>query len=205
MPTVTINFLRQRRKQLTALQETDKKYAMVLGYVTGGVVIAMIVIFVVNFFFRQQLERLKAKQAAEQNKISSLASVEVEYITLAQKASDITELLKDQGVRQKGLEFFTTLFANNNVTVTEVAFLEDGIIQFQISTKDVFQFNALLNQLQSDQVLAEYPNIAVTDLNRGKSGTYNAAVSVHLAVATPTPAAATKKKVILDDNGKPVE
>lgn len=187
MPTPTINFLRQRRKQLTSVQSLDKRYAMVLGYVFVGVLIVTGVLFGVDYWLSNRLSSVKSDQQRVQRQITNLASVEQEYLTLAQKVSAIKGLIKDKAVKQQAIEFFTTLFAQQNVTLSELTFLEDGVIQFQVESKDVFQFKELLAVLESPQVRAVYPQIAVNDLSRVKSAQYGAAISVKLAVATPSP------------------
>ena len=101
MAAVTINFLRQRHKELTVLQKADRRYAMIMGYVTGGVVIASVALFAYQFYLSSSLDGVKKQEASIVSQIASLSSVEQGYLTLAQKFTEIKTFLKDKTVQQE--------------------------------------------------------------------------------------------------------
>lgn len=189
---VQINFLRQRRKAMTSVQKSDKRYATILAYITAGVTVVSFILLLYQYYLSSQLDSIKRQQRETQAKIASLSSVELEYLTLNQKFSEIQQLVKDKSLRQAAIEFFTTLFAQQGVTLTEVVFESDGVVRFNVSSKDIFQLEQLMKTLQGKQVLGAYPGLSLSDLSREKTGMYNTSVAVALPIATPVPVAPKK-------------
>lgn len=188
MANITINFLHQRHKQLTMLQKTDRRYAMILGYITTGVVIASISLFGLQLYLTSAVESVKKQQNAVTGQIASLASVEYEYLTLARKFTEIQTFLKGKSVQQEAIEYFSTLFAQQQTTLNEVNREKDGVIQFKISATNIFRLQQVMGVLQQPEVLSLYPSLALSELNREKTGVYTTTVSVALPIVSPAPA-----------------
>lgn len=199
MSTVQINFLRIRRKEMTSLQKSDRKYAIILGYVTAGVAVAAGCLVAYQLFLTTQLSSTKKKETEVQRQIATLSSVELEYLTLGQKFNEIQTLMKGKSLRQGAIEFFTTLFAQQSITLSEVHFETDGVVRFQISSPNIFQLEQFMGVLQTQDVLSKYPAMTLSDLSREKSGMYNMAISVALPIVTPPPPQ-PKKTIKLPSN-----
>ncbi|MEO8581869.1 MAG: hypothetical protein ABI425_04845 [Patescibacteria group bacterium] len=188
MSTVSINFLRQRHKQLSILQKADRRYATILAYITAGVVLVSVILIGLQLFLSASLNNVKKKESAVTSQISSLSSVEQEYLTLAQKFDEIKTFLKGKFVQQEAVEYFSSLFASQQVTLVEVNREKEGLINFKVSASNVFQLQQLMSFMQTKEVLTKYPTLAVSDLSREKTGVYSTNVSVILPLASPTPA-----------------
>jgi competence CoiA-like predicted nuclease len=189
MSNISINFLRQRHKELTILQKSDLRYAKILGYITAGVVISSLVLFVYQFYLSSNLENIRKQQNSVKNQIASLASVEEGYLTLAQKFTEIKTLIKDKALQQHAIEYFSIVFSEQQVIMTEVNREKDDVLSFRIQAPDVFVMQKALNFLQSTEVLTAYPSLTLSNLSRQKSGMYSTTVSIRLPKDTPTPAA----------------
>lgn len=189
MASVEINFLRQRHKQLSVVQKTDRWYATILAYISVAVIVASVGLFALQFYLANSLDQIKQNEKKVASQITTLASVEQEYLTLAQKFTEIQTLAKGKGVAQQAIEYFSTVFANQKVTLIEVSRERDGTLIFTIAADNVFLLQQALAQLQTADVLTKYPTLALSDLSRERSGKYTTRVSVVLVVVTPTPAA----------------
>lgn len=187
MSTISINFLRQRHKELTVLQKADRRYATILGYITVGVVIASVALFGFQFYLASSLSGIKKQQTSIVSQISSLSTVEQEYLTLALKFTEVKNFLKDKSIQQEAIEYFTTVFADQGVDLSEVNREKDGVISFKIAADDVFQIQKVFSFLRTTEVLTKYPSLALSDLSREKSGMYTTTVSVSLPLVSPTP------------------
>lgn len=181
---VQINFLRQRRKKLTAQQELDKRYAMYAGYVSAGIFVLIVIIFILEFLLKRNITSVKAEQRRVESAILDKAAIEKEYLILGEKLTLLQGLVKDKGVKQQALEYFSSLLATEDVVLTQVIFSKEDIIQFDVQTNDVFQYRKLLHRLQGQDILSAYPHISVTDLSRLKNGSYTSTLTVILGNAT---------------------
>jgi hypothetical protein len=190
MPTVQINFLRQRRKQFTQTQKSDVRYAKILGGVMGVVVVAAAVVFVIDFFVKRQLTEVKEQEREYQRQIAQQAAVEQEYLILAKKFVAIKEILEGKTQKQQALEYFIALFAKSNITLSEMDLTDDNILHFHVSAVSIFDYRQLLTAIESAEVRLVYPQIGVSDLARAKAGDYTSIVSVQLVDPKPTKAPA---------------
>lgn len=182
--SITLNFLAARRKQLSQLQNNDKKYAKWMAFVFGGVLVITVVAFFIDLFLTRTIQQIQREQKETERSISSLASVEVEYLTLIEKLSSIRSLIGSQAEKQAALEYFTTLFAAQEATISEVNFAADNQLQFLLGATNVFTLRQMITSLQAESVRAVYPNIQVSNITREKEGDYTSLVIIQLSQDT---------------------
>jgi len=201
---ISINFLAVRKKQLSQIQLSDKKYAKLMSYVLVGVLIVTGAVFGLDFYFSSQLTQVQKDQKASERAITSLSQVEVEYLTLIEKLSTIRDLIESQSDKQQALEFFTALFATQEATMSEVNFSSESQLQFLLGASNIFKLREMVKGLQDDAVRNVYPEITVAEVARTKEGTYNTLVSVQLSKPVEEKKTERKPKKT-EDTQKPLE
>ena len=178
MSSNVINFLRQRKKDLSEVQLVDKKYAIWSGYLILFIFLAMILVVGVDYFFTTRTQTIQSRQKEVQSKISSYAAVEKEYVALAKKLELISTLLTSRDERRDAIIFITKLFSQEEAILKELQIDSDGILRFQIVSKNVFVMNQTMKRLQQDDIRQQFDSLAMTDLSRNQNGEYSVEVSV---------------------------
>lgn len=180
-----INFLRQRRKKIQQVEVADKRLAYFVGYVLISVVVVAGISVALTFWFSSRIQAVVKEQRDVTNQIGAMSQLEAEYLTIAQKASAITVLMKNKSAKQEAVEYFSQIFAQYQADISELDFTDDDSVEFHITTPDIFNFDPLLVRLRSDEVRLKYPLMTVSNVARTKAGAYVVEVSVKLAKPEP--------------------
>ena len=178
MDSKLINFLRQRKKELSEVQIVDKKYAVWSGYLLLFIFLALILVVGVDYFFTTRTLTIQKRQQDVQTKISSFSAVEKEYVALAKKLELISTLLTSRDERKDAIIFITKLFSQEEAILKELQIDSDGIMRFQIVSKNVFVMNKTMQRLQQDDIHQQFNSLAMTNLVRNQNGEYSVEVSV---------------------------
>lgn len=189
-PTFEINFLRKRKKDLSAIEKTDKKYAIWMGYLVGSLFFVFVFLFGVNFFFVTRINRVKADMKRTQSAIAEQKHIEEQYLTLAEKMNFISQVLEDRTEKRQAIKFFTEKFSTETTTLRELTY-EAGTLTFQLSSTTVFDMQEAVQFLTSTEVSSLYPAVTISDISRGNEGEYTMQVAVSVTSSSTTPESST--------------
>lgn len=174
----SINFLSQRRKELSSVQIEDKKYARWAGYVFGVTFFIGLFVIGLNYYYGVQIETVIANQEDVERQLTQQAEVEREYLVLAEKLDIIQTTLTSKTQKREAIEFFTTLFTDPTVSVRQISIQERGILEFLIETENIFSFNTVLETLESQNVRSRFSSLSVSDMVRSAETKYTVKVTV---------------------------
>lgn len=178
MQTAVINFLRKRKKDLSEVQLLDKKYAVWAGYLLVFIFLAMSLVLAVDFFLTTRTATLEKKQSEVEQKISTFATVEREYIQLSKKIEVIADLFENRDEQKDAIAFFTRLFSQEEATLKELQIDQDGTLRFQVVSQNVFVMKQTIQRLQQDDIRQQFQSLVMTDVVRNQSGEYSIEVAV---------------------------
>lgn len=177
---IQVNFLRQRKRELSKVQLTDQKYAKWLAGVFATVMVASLLVLGVDLFFGYRLNRVLALQKDLEGEITQQKNREAEYLILAKKIETIKELIGGRTKNRQAIEFFTTLFSTPEISVKEVSFEGKSQLQFYLNIRNVFAMDQAVKQLASEQIRSQFAAVTVSDLSRAQAGEYTLQVTVIL-------------------------
>lgn len=179
----TINFVQDRRKSISLVEQHDQVLLRKMVVVFVGVALLCIVVFSIRFFFSYQLTSVLEKQKATRASIVQQEAVEREYSIFAHKLTLISSLWGKRQDKQEAVAFFMRLFTGDT-TVSGLSYsAETEALTFRLRANSVFVLENALNTLASQSVLGEYPKIAKSDLSRSDDASYSLNVTVVLGAA----------------------
>lgn len=176
-----LNFLRQRKKSLSEIEKSDRKYALWMSYLLGGLLFLLLLVTIANFFFTRRLQSLQQSIEQTTAQIAEQNNIEQQYVILAEKLAFISGVIKDRSTKRSTIEFFTSQFSTAQTTLKEITYDQKGSLQFQVIAQDVFTIDSILKTLQSEEIRAKYQSIHLSDLSRTPDGMYAVTVTVAFA------------------------
>ena len=188
----SINFLRQRQRELTTAVVSDRKYVRWMSYILGIVVTVAAVIFGFDFFLQRSIDRVEAENTQVSAELQQHAEIESLYLQLAEKVGEIDKILTGRIEKRLVLQFFTSLFLTDELSLNEIAFESSDVLQFTLVSTNVFTLEKALDELESPEVQNRFVSLSTTDLVRTDDGKYSMKVSVGIkkqpepAVASPS-------------------
>lgn len=182
---LTINFVRDRRRQLSK-QELREQVWFRYSLMGFGVVVAVCLVAVgVRLFLGFQVRQVIARQDQLKVSLTSQEDVEKSYILFFQKLRVLKDLFNQKSNKQEAINFFGTIFGPD-VLIQEINYLaEDAILSFGLRANDVFVLDRVFNTLNSTPVKEQFVAVNKSDLRRQDDGTYMMTVTVQLKEVTP--------------------
>lgn len=182
----SINFVSDRRKVLTKLEERDK------GWFSSAtkLVIVVFVIFLValgaRLFFMYQVKMVIDDQKLTRQAILAQEELEKEYTVFAHKLKQLSSIFIRRQNKQETLKFFSELFGDE-VTVSEIDYTSDGkedVLSFTLKSKSIFTLDEIFSKLNSQAVLDKFKNIQKDSLRRLSDGSYGIQITLVLSGET---------------------
>lgn len=177
-----INFVSERRKVLTKLEERDKKW---FGFTTK-IVLAVFAVFLValgvRLFFMYQVKVVVDEQKTTREAILSHEELEKEYTIFAHKLKQLSIIFTRRQNKQEALKFFNELFGDE-VKVSEINYSSDGdedVLAFTLRAKSVFTLDEIFDKLNSREVLDRFNDIEKESLRRSGDGSYGIQITLVL-------------------------
>ena len=177
-----INFVSERRKVLTTLEEQDRNWFQI----ALKVVIACFVLFLVGLGFRlyfmYQVKGVVDQQQLTRQAILSQEALEKEYTVFAHKLEELTLLYGRRADKQEALQFFNQLFGPD-VKVSEIDYSSDGkedILSFTLRARSVFVLDEVFDKLGSAEVRDKFNGIQKDTLRRSNDGSYGMQITLVL-------------------------
>lgn len=181
-----INFIYERRKQLTQTQLKDQQYFRWSMIGLGVVVGVLLIIIGVRTFFVFEMRKVQDSQATTRQAIQNQEQVEKDYTIFAHKLKALTKLFGQRKLKQDALVFFGQVFGDAAVVKTiDYSSASTNALSFSIETASVFTLDRVFSILSQDQVTEVYPTIKKKLLNRGSDGAYELELTVTLTPAKP--------------------
>jgi hypothetical protein len=191
----TINFVRERQRNLTRMEQQDRvsfRWAcIVLAAVVGIVVMAV----GVRLFFLYKLQAVTDEQKNLRQAIVAQEEVEKSFTVFAFKLKTLTDLFGKRKEKQETLEYFSTLF-DQDVVIRQLSYSSTSEeLSFTLESKSVFVLEHVMEVMQSDEIKQRYPTIKKESLTRSSDGSYGMFVSILLG----------ERKIDAPADGLPIE
>ncbi len=170
--TSQVNFLRQRRKLVTATVQRDR---VIARYASIALIIFMVVlvgVVVAHALLNRQQESLDTQISATRRTLQSLASFEKQYVTFVRKVKLLYALDLQREIKQKAANFFYALVPRDDVLVAASIDEDKNQIVFQVESPDVFRALTLLQMFQGENLQKEGYILTIETLERKAGGIY---------------------------------
>lgn len=175
-----INFLEQRQKQLEAAVDDDKKYLYWMLYLFIGVMVVAAGLFGFDFYLSRSIATVQSQQADVTTQLANHQAVEAKYLELVSKVGFIDTILTDRTAKRESLQFFTSLFLSDDVSISEIGFQTPQVLEFSLISSNIFVLEQALDKLESPEVQQRFASLSTTDLNRKEDGEYTLHVTAGL-------------------------
>ena len=177
----TVNFVRDRQRNLSLLEVQDRK-VFKLAIIATAITVALLMIVVgARLLFLFQLRQVTAEQKRLKEAISSKEEIEKSFTVFSHKLKVLTELFGKRKEKQETLEYFSNLF-DKDVIISQLSYSSDTEeLSFTLQAKNVFVMKQVMETLNSDEVKLRYPRMVKASLGRTSTGAYSMNLSVPLS------------------------
>ena len=180
MPIRELNFLRERRKTVTAKERMDRRLAMAAGVVFAIIFVAFVGIFGWRLYLSNQLARITEQQASSRNEIVANQDTERVFVVFVRKLDLISQLYKERQDKKDAIDYFTTIFGPE-VLIQQINFdPTEQLLVFRVQSASVFRLKDILNTVNSEQTRSRFISVTASSLERTPDGKY----ALNIAVAT---------------------
>lgn len=176
--TANINFLRVRKKAIGEQEVKDRKYSVWMTYLTVLVGLVAVVVLGADIVLRRQIDRVREESSQAMQQIQQHQAVESELLALAEKLAFIENSLQDKEKKREAIAFFTQQFSTQESNLREITFGSEGVLEFQLVSKNIFVLQSTVAALQSPAMLERYRSVTLSDISRDVNGAYRMQVNV---------------------------
>lgn len=176
----SINFVRQRQRELSKQTEQDRVWFRYSLWFIGGTVGILVVLLIASLVLSWQLRTLKLRQDQLRKAVLLQEDTERSYMVFLNKLQVLTTLLKQRQKKQEAMQFFDTAF-NEKILISEIAYLaDDGLLSITIQAPDIFEIENIFAFLDSDPVRAKFSEVNKSELKRSATGMYQMTITASL-------------------------
>lgn len=176
----TINFVRERQRNLTRMEQQDRVVFRWACIMMGALIGIVAMVVGVRLFFLYRLQAVSADQKNLRQAIVAKEEVEQSFTVFAHKLKTLTELFGKRKEKQETLEYFSNLF-DENVVIRQLTYSSTTEeLSFTLESKNVFVLEDVMNVMQSEEITLRYPTIKKESLSRSPDGAYGMFVSILL-------------------------
>lgn len=175
----TINFVRERRRNLSRQEVDDRKILKVVTNSMFALGVLILVAVGARLFLLFQIESIKSEQKQVQTAIAQKEVIEEQYTIFVNKLKILTELFGKRKEKQEALAYFSSLFGPD-VIISQLSYTAgDEILSFVLQASNIFTMEEVFNIISSSEVSARYPTIEKESLRRAPDGTYGMQVTLY--------------------------
>lgn len=175
----TINFVRERRRNLSHQEEDDRK---ILRYVTFGMFgLGALILLIVGarLYLLYEIRNIQDEQKTVTAAISNKVGIEEQYTVFVNKLAILTELFGKRKEKQEALAYFSSLFGPD-VIISQLSYKAgDEVLSFVLQSSNIFTMEEVFNIISSSEVSARYPTIKKNSLRRSFDGSYGMQVTLY--------------------------
>ncbi len=177
----TINFVRDRQRNLSRLEIQDRQFfRWSLAAVSISIVLVLVVVFV-RLFLLYQLRQVTAQQQQLKAAIVSKEEIEKSFTIFSFKLKTLTDLFGKRKEKQETLEYFSNLF-NEDVVISQLDYSADTEeLTFSLDTTNIFVMERVFEVMNGAEIAERYPTLQKSNLGRKDSGGYTMKVSILLS------------------------
>jgi hypothetical protein len=173
-----INFLSERRKQLTKVEKKDTQIMKILAGILGMVFVFFLLSFGVQLYVDRQLFQLKAAQKVARSQIAENEEIERSFVIFVYKLTSLSNINQDRQEKNAAIDYFSTVFGDS-IFIKNIEFdQKEKLLIFRLESNDVFALRKIFDTLKSEEIRQRFASINPSDLKRTITGTYEISVAV---------------------------
>lgn len=181
----TINFVRERRRNLTRQEQDDRKILKFVTFGLFGLGALILVIVATRLFLLYQIQSVQNQQKQVQASITEKIQIEEQYTIFANKLKILTELFGKRKEKQEALAYFSSLFGSD-VIINQLSYKAgDEVLSFVLQSTSIFTMEEVFNIISSNEVTSRYPTIKKESLRRSLDGSYGMQVTLYFGDEPP--------------------
>jgi uncharacterized membrane protein (GlpM family) len=182
---ININFLANRVKAQSKQKANDLKMFRISSIVLAAMCLFMIATFAFKLFISLQLSGTNKKIDDYKASIVAQEKTEIAYLIFVNKIKVISEIYQKRSNKQEAMNYFA-LNLKDQADIIGMTYQEnEGGLSLQLSSDNIFKFQAVQNILDSDVLRQQYQNIKKTGLSRGDNGGYKLTLQLQLKTQWP--------------------
>ena len=175
-----INFVSQRVRKLTNLEQQDQQVFKIVAIITSVILLIFTGISSYKLYLNSRLKKIENSQTTLLNQIKQEEDTEKSFVLFVNKLRVLSEIFQERKDKQDAINYFSQIFGPD-VTIGRIAYdAESELISFRLMSADVFTLENVFTLLASDQSTQKFSSLNKTNLQRTTSGVYAMQVTVML-------------------------
>ncbi len=175
-----VNFVKNRRRALTKLQQLDQKWFKYAGAVLAVILILFIASIGARLALTFNVKTIKDDQNRFRQLVVDQEENERSFVIFVAKIKSLVDLFNKRRDKQAAIQFFTGNF-DTDVLVSNITYdADESILAFGLESKDVFTLEKVFQTVQSPTVKDQFEQVKLSELKRSTDGKYRLLVTVVL-------------------------
>lgn len=167
-----INFLRERRKGVTAQEKSDRRMLLLSSVVFGIALILFFAAFIGQLYLNGQLNDVLAQQKNARSQIVLNQDLERSFVIFSHKLTSLTQLFQDRLDKKEAIAYFSSVFGPD-ILIKQIDFDRvEKLLVFRIQAGDIFKLQNVFNIVNSPQTQSRFASVNASNLSRLRDGKY---------------------------------
>jgi hypothetical protein len=173
-----VNFLRERRKALSKVEQLDRRILMIMSYVFGAIFVVFFIVFGIRLYLDSQLNQVKMRQQEVRSQIVTNQDSEKSFVIFVNKLKSLSQIYQNRRDKKEAIEYFTNLFGAD-VFITQIEFdQKNKVLVFKLQSTDIFSLREVFKKVDSPEIKEKFTSVNPSDLNRLPDGRYEMSLAV---------------------------
>lgn len=181
----TINFVRERQRNLSKIEVQDSKTLRWMSIATASLVALILIVVGIRLFFVYRLKAVTDNQKQLRAAIVSKEEVEKSFTIFAYKLKTLTDLFGKRREKQEALQYFSSLFGPE-VIIRQLSYSgTTEVLSFTLESQNIFVLENVFKVMSSDEIKKRYPTIKKQSLRRSDDASYGMFITIALGDEKP--------------------
>ncbi|MBT4358967.1 MAG: hypothetical protein HOD22_03375 [Candidatus Pacebacteria bacterium] len=173
-----INFVRQRIKKLTKIEERDQEVFRISAIITSALLLMLAVVLGYKIYLTSQLNEIKSNQNNYLSRIKKQEEREKTFVLFVNKLRVLSNIFQKRKDKQEAISYFSQIFGDD-VTIERIVYdANSQLLTFRLMSADIFSLENVFELLSNQQSIEKFSSLSKSNLQRTTSGVYQMQVTV---------------------------
>ncbi|HAX01108.1 MAG: hypothetical protein UX04_C0003G0033 [Microgenomates group bacterium GW2011_GWF2_45_18] len=182
--TPSINFLRDRERELERQLRRDKQISFFTSVGLGMFMVLLIGVMGGSWYLQNKIENAKKQIEVAKKTLQSKRAIQLDYVIYAQKVTYLFSMNQERVAKQDAVRFLQSLVKQGSVLTDLTLKNESRSLSYVINANDVFAFIETFRALRADSIDKKKYTVSMQNFSRKGDGMYT--ITGQLSYSVPT-------------------
>jgi hypothetical protein len=173
-----INFVKDRIKSLSKLEEQDKRFFKISLYIALFLIGSLAIVLGVKLYLSSEFKNVESSRTIILQRIESQEESEKTFVLFASKLQILSDIFVKREDKQEAISYFSQVFGPD-VTIGKIAYdASSQLLAFELVAADVFSLERVFDVLDNEQTQSKFADLEKGSLQRNARGHYQTQITV---------------------------